>query len=219
MKKILFFLMGISLFANPIYLKTIEVLSNLKHTEYKHYRDGFIVTKDTLFVDCSGFVDFIIKSIDKNLYKKMLQKSQHSCYRVLATDYVYFFKHHAFKEFKTIALVKEIQKGDIIAYKLYNGVFIKKCQNGKIIYLTKCLKNKYHKCIRRQNTGHVFIALSKPKRYKNKWILKVADSTTHLHKNDSRIHNGVGSGYIFLYKNYIQIHRKTIPIYIGRLVE
>ena len=136
----------------------------------------------------------------------------------MAADYVDFFKNHEFKEFKTINNIKNIQKGDIIAYKSHSTNIPKRCKNSqKIIYLTRCIKFKNHHCIRRKNTGHVFIALSTPKRYKNKWILKVADSTAYLHKNDSRTHSGIGYGYIFLHENYIKIHKRKIYIYIGRL--
>ncbi len=218
MKIMLLLIFIVNLYANTIYIKTIEVLSNLKQTKYRHYRNGFVISKDKIFVDCSGFVDYIINSVNPLLYQKMLRKSKHSCYRVLASDYVDFFKNHTFKEFKIINSVKDIQKGDIIAYKLYDCIIPKRCKNqNKIIYLTKCIKFKHHKCIRRQNTGHVFIALDAPKKQKNKWILKVADSTMHLHKNDSRIHSGVGYGYIFLHDGYIQIRHKKISIYIGRI--
>ncbi len=217
MKWILILLFSLNLYSNEIYTKTIDILSNIQYTKYRHYRDGFVISKHRMDIDCSGFVDYIIHSINPSLYAKMLKKSKYSCNRVMAADYVDFFKNNQFKEFKVINNVKDIQKGDIIAYKLHNGVVAKKCKNNKIIFLTKCKRFNHNKCVRRENTGHIFIALSTPKKYQNKWILKVADSTTHLHKNDSRTHSGVGYGYIFLHQKYIQIHKRKIPIYIGRL--
>jgi len=215
MRLFIFFIFIINLYANAIYDKTINILNNLKETGYRHH--NFIITKDKIFVDCRGFVDYIVKSEYPSLYSKMKQLSNHSCRRVLAADYVEFFKNHTFNESQTINFVKDIQKGDIIAYKLHNAYIQRRCKNGKIIYLTKCKRYYNHKCILRQNTGHVFIALDTPKKYKNYYLLKIADSTTFLHHNDSRTHSGVGYGYIILHDYYIKIHHKKIPLYIGRL--
>jgi hypothetical protein len=154
-----------------------------------------------LFLDCSGFVGYyIVQGIASHLYHEV-----NTCYhssRPLAADFADTFEAAEYNTtndnvrdallsdldinassviWGRVPHIKDALPGDIIVYKhpeniTYNG----ECNNT-------VLKGK--------NTGHVLFIMEKPQlstKYKNEWLVRVADSTTAPHSADSRYSNAIG---------------------------
>jgi hypothetical protein len=138
----------------------------------------------------------------------------------------YKYKNHIYKHVKFCC--KKIKCNNMFCYKTYKINFTDTtCKEGRIIYKTK-RKGRHH-----MSSGHVMFARSIPvavkiKKSRQKWYaLKVADSTTVLHTDDTRknslFKNGVGEGTVYIredLKAIIPNHSKIkkVNIYIGRVV-
>ncbi len=155
-----------------------------------------------LFLDCSGFIGYyILQGIAKHLYSEV-GKCYHSPgkpppSRPLAADFAdafskaaYFVGEPGVKEATLSDLenntstvqwgkvnhIGDAKAGDIIVYK----------HTEHIVHNGEC-NNTTH-----GNTGHILFIMERPQKstkYDNEWLVRVADSTTAPHSNDSRFSN------------------------------
>ena len=193
---------------HPNYTDLIKTENN-DQTELNLDIDEF-----NLFLDCSGFVGYyIVHGIAKSLYDE-IDTCYHSS-RPLAADFADTFKnaeHNVTEANVTDALlsdldtnasavmwgrvphIKDALPGDIIVYK----------HSQNIIHHGECNNT----IIKHRNTGHVLFIMEKPKsstKYRNEWLVRVADSTTAPHSTDSRYSNN-GKGAI---KHGSKIYNKS----------
>jgi hypothetical protein len=197
-----------------------RVLSQVKTTSYSH-TTHIDESRGLYEVDCSGFVDLVLKAVAPKSLAKLDSRRTHK--RPLADDYEQTFENAASQSgnaigWQNIARVADARPGDIIAWK-----------------------NPAHKTGEHTNTGHVMVIDSRPvedpsrSRYAQNagttYRITVIDSTSSPHGFDSRAEgqSGVGRGTIWLVVDSAgkpigyrwkslrgPIH--PVPIAIGRVV-
>jgi hypothetical protein len=166
-----------------------RVLSQVKTTSYSH--TTHVDESQGLYeVDCSGFVDLVLKAAAPESLAKLDSRRTHK--RPLADDYEQTFEDAASKTgngaaWQNVAQVADARPGDIIAWK-----------------------NPAHKTGEHTNTGHVMVIDSRPvednsgSRYGQNagstYRITVIDSTASPHGFDSRPEgqSGIGRGTIWL---------------------
>lgn len=177
-----------------------DILMKLDNTGYTHkpltllpdYNE-FLTTDNTsiesynLFLDCSGFVAYyVIQGVAPKLYGDFT-----TCYgasRPLAADIFDVINSAAAYSnngaywsdvendnvcWGRIDHIADALPGDVLVYKHEENISGSGCDNYTIS----------------GNTGHVLFVRSIPQKsdvYDNEWVVKVADSTTMPHSNDSR---------------------------------
>ncbi|MEJ6636663.1 MAG: hypothetical protein QNL77_13215 [Akkermansiaceae bacterium] len=184
--------------------------TEMKETTYQHKTE--IDEKSGVWkCDCSGLIGHILRQNFPEAYLHVDGPSLPGRIRPLSVNYCETFIRAGKKEgqnhpWKQITQVKDLQPGDILAWKN-----------------TKIVKGK--------STGHTLMIAGLPKLDKNDFYrIRIIDSTTAPHANDTRTKksNGVGAGEIWLsadkdgklkgYKNNAQkslVTKNTIAV--GRL--
>jgi hypothetical protein len=152
---------------------------NVATSYYSHdtYMNESTGTRRT---DCSGFVDYALQRVLPDAYAKVPHPNT---YKPLANDW-YAYLVDRFQSPSTQTTVRwremrhvgELVPGDLVVWL--------KPQN-----------------VTGDNTGHIMIVAARPTRGRtHEWLVKIIDSTTSPHANDSRgtTHTGIGSGTIGL---------------------
>lgn len=191
---------------NCLYKKAREAVGKWQGSAKNKYQYGPIPkTNPSKFVtDCSGFVGWVLTygkaPCGQALYKEFLQKGKRSTSgKVFAKDFYWAIDRQTSRKWDKISEAKNILPGDILVYRIVDD-------RGYPVHGSGI------------DSGHIFIALRKPKpafdecqygdwagkvkRYK----LEIADATKKAHyKPDTRITNGckkdcgIGKGYLYLY--------------------
>jgi hypothetical protein len=153
-------------------------LATMTDTAYQHTTD-VEAGEGGYYFDCSGFVDYALAhSLPADLKALPITTSV----RPLAADFEHQFSAAgdgtAAGPWRAVPTVAELRPGDVIAW-------------------LKPADVKSH------NTGHVLVALENPVQNparSDEWLVKVADSTTSPHAQDSRgaDADGLGTGTIGL---------------------
>lgn len=153
-------------------------LVEMRDTRYQH-RTAVAAREGGYYFDCSGFVDYALAhSRPANLEALPVTRST----RPLASDFVRHFRAVAAGTaggpWTSVGTVPELRPGDVIAW-------LRPAE------------------VKSRNTGHVLVVLETPvanPRRAGEWLVKVADSTTSPHAEDSRgkSDDGLGTGTIGL---------------------
>lgn len=153
-------------------------LVDMRDTGYQH-RTAVAAREGGYYFDCSGFVDYALAhSRPANLEALPVTRST----RPLAADFVRHFRAVAAGTaggpWASVGTVPELRPGDVIAWLRPADV-------------------------KSRNTGHVLVVLDTPVVNPNRageWLVRVADSTTSPHAEDSRgqSDDGLGTGTIGL---------------------
>jgi hypothetical protein len=161
-----------------------EVLRQLSHlnTGTSYYSHTTYVNEETgtRRVDCSGFVDYAVRRVLPEAYEKVPHPTSQ---RPLANDWYNYLRERYQSastqeslRWREIRHVGELRSGDLVVWLRPQSV------SG-------------------DNTGHIMFVLATPTRGRpGEWLVKVADSTTSPHANDTRgtTRTGPGSGTIGL---------------------
>jgi hypothetical protein len=155
-----------------------EDLQSIKETHYQH--KSHVDRQAGVFdLDCSGFVDHLLKQIAPEQYKRLPIEARHT--RPRAEVYYEFFAglaQTAKPGWQVVHRFSDLRRGDIIAWKKETAAQ----ESG--------------------DTGHVIIVAASPNRQNNgPYRLTVYDSTKSPHDNDTRSPgtDGIGKGDLFFY--------------------
>jgi len=153
-------------------------LATMKDSSYQHKTD-VDAGEGGYYFDCSGFVDYALAhSLPADLKVLPITTST----RPLAQDFEHHFRAaadgSAADPWRAVPTVAQLRPGDVIAW-------LKPAD------------------VKSRNTGHVLVALENPVQNparSDEWLVKVADSTTSPHAQDSRGDDadGLGTGTIGL---------------------
>ena len=184
---------------------------DLKSVKETHYQNKSHVDKTAgvFDLDCSGFVDYLLKQVAPDQYKQLPIEPGHT--RPRAEAYYEFFISLAQRPtsgWEVVRRFSDLRRGDVIAWK-------------KVIAAQET-----------GDTGHVMIVAGPPTRQNNgSYRLTVYDSTKSPHDNDTRTPgtDGIGKGDLFFYVNpqdgpvafQFSSQRKIhdAPISMGRLAQ
>ena len=163
------------------FAKILEThLSQMKSTKYQHKTE--INEKAGVWnCDCSGLIGHILRRHFPEAYLYVDGPTFPNRVRPLAANYCETFIKYGQTErngspWRKITKVSKLLPGDILAWKSL-------------------------KIVKGKSTGHVLMIASTPELDKNGlYLVRIIDSTTGLHANDSRTKhtNGLGSGNIWL---------------------
>lgn len=151
-----------------------------KETHYQH-KTHIDKTAGVFDVDCSGFVDHLLKQVAPQQYDQLPIEPGHT--RPRAETYYQFFVDLAQTPkpgWKAVSSFSELRRGDLIAWKKETAAQ----ETG--------------------DTGHVMVVGAAPVRLANaSYQLTVYDSTKSPHDNDTRATgaDGIGRGDLFFYVN------------------
>lgn len=155
------------------------MISTLKYTAYKLGGTHFDLRQGIYIVDCSSYVDHILRKIYPHAYSSLVSFSESQ--KPTTHDYFYFFtrlqkKSHSY--WRNVEDVKQLRAGDILVFRY---------------------KHKRHS----PTQGHIMIVMDKPIREKNIFKVKIADSAPHRHSHDTRQphDSGIGIGTLLLKVN------------------
>ena len=155
-------------------------LHSVKETHYQH-KTHIDKTTGVFDVDCSGFVDHLLKRVAPQQYDRLPIEPGHT--RPRAEVYYQFFVELAQTPkpgWEAVSRFAELRRGDLIAWK------------------------KETTSQETGDTGHVMVVGATPVRLGNAvYRLTVYDSTKSPHDNDTRAPgaDGIGRGDLFFYVN------------------
>jgi hypothetical protein len=195
-----------SLFGQGLADAAEQDLRLVRETHYQH-KTHIDKTAGVFDLDCSGFVDHLVKQVAREQYDQLPIEPGHT--RPRAEVYYHFFVELARTPepgWKAVSRFAELRRGDLIAWKKETAAQ----ETG--------------------DTGHVMVVGAAPTRLGNgSYRLTVYDSTNSPHDNDTRAPgaDGIGRGDLFFYVNaqdapiafqfssQRQVH--DAPISMGRL--
>lgn len=157
--------------------KTVETL---KYTTYKFGGSRADPLKGIYVLDCSGYVDYSLQEVNPEAYWSLVDAS--GADKPNSMHYYDFFKNLAnnHEYWNKIEDVEELDAGDILVFRYKNRV-------GRA-------------------NGHVMIVMDKPIQDDNVFLVRVADSASSRHSEDTRARHrsGIGIGTLLL-----QVDKKT----------
>lgn len=175
----LFCLSVVHCFASPvslsqeIYEEATRIFETMHETHYDHHSS--IDEKQGYYsLDCSGFVCHILQK-KAPMSLRVLPVDKHHTHARAQNFYDYFKSLQnvsSQKEWMPILRIKDLEEGDIIAWK-------------------------YDPSLQKKDTGHVVIVQQKPLLEEgNLYRIRVIDSSKGKHANDTRAKekDGIGSG-------------------------
>lgn len=156
-----------------------KTVATLRYTTYKLGGKRFDSEKGVYVVDCSGFVDHVLKETSPHAYSSLVSAtgadtpaSQHyySFFTELSTDGDNYWSK--------IKNVDDLRAGDILVFRYKNRRGI-------------------------ATGGHVMVVMNKPLRAQEVFLVRVADSAPTRHSEDTRPghHSGIGIGTLLLKAN------------------
>ena len=197
-----------SAFSQTLADAAAETLGAVKETHYQH-KTHVDKAAGVYDLDCSGFVDYLLKRIAPDQYNQLPIEPGHT--RPRAEVYYELFAGLAEAPkpgWEMVQHFADLRPGDIIAWKKEAAAQ----ESG--------------------DTGHVMIIAQPPVRTgKDSYRLTVYDSTKSPHDNDTRAPgtDGIGKGDLFFYvdvqdkpvafKFSSQRHEHDAPISMGRLTK
>lgn len=175
----------------PVYLysESEQNLVDFVHTmvsrlHYSTYRLGGTYinsSKGEYVVDCSTYVDHVLKSVYPHAYQRLSQYSQSQ--KPTSDDFYHYFTEVANQDSSWNAIndVSQLRPGDILVFRYTNHV-------GD------------------ETGGHVMIVMDKPRAQDNFYAVRVADSASDGHSQDTRRphSSGVGIGTLLLQTDHTQ---------------
>lgn len=159
-----------------------NTLQKVTYTTYKYGGSYFNYLKGIYKVDCSDYVNYMLKASSKAAYATIKQFTRTE--RPNSKDYFSFFqtlaKETSIAHWKHVASVHDLKPGDIIVYRYKRFGF--------------------------RSSGHMMIVVAPPRSDTIKsdiYYVRVSDSAKSGHTNDTRarFHSGIGAGVLLLKVN------------------
>lgn len=155
--------------------KTVE---SIRYTAYKLGGTKFNTSEGIYVVDCSTYVDHIIKSVYPRAYTSLTSWSGTA--KPTTDDYYQYFTNLSDKSrhWNMIDDVEQLRPGDVLVFRS---------------------KNRYGI----ETGGHVMVVMDKPAQEGNTFLVRVADSASSGHSKDTRMPHasGIGIGTMLLKVN------------------
>lgn len=156
-----------------------ESISSVKYSSYKMGGNRIDTDRGIYIVDCSAYVDHILKAIYPQAYSSLTKWS--GTERPTTDDFYQYFSNlsQQTNRWETLNEIESLRPGDIIVFR----------------YLS-------HRGT--QTGGHVMVVMDAPKRIGDSYSLRIADSAPSGHSKDTRLNriSGVGIGTILLKAHY-----------------
>lgn len=147
-----------------------RMISNLHYSSYKLGGTHFDMRRGVYIVDCSIYVDHILKEVYPHAYSKLVHWSKSK--KPTTHHYYHFFNNLSIapqRYWNPVKHVAQLQPGDILVFR----------------------KKKYAGTDR---TGHIMIVMDKPVQRNNMFMLRIADSAPYRHSHDTRQRKNSGIG-------------------------
>lgn len=154
-----------------------RTVQTLRFSSYKFGGKHFDTNRGVYVLDCSSYVDNVLETVNPEAYSNLIDWSGSP--QPTTRDYYQFFNNLSIEmdnRWKKVEDIDQLQGGDILVFRYKN--------------------NHGHET----GGGHVMIIMDKPQRDNNIVWLKVADSASARHSNDTRPErrSGIGIGTILL---------------------
>lgn len=157
-----------------VFQEAQKIFETMKATQYAH-KTVINKSKGLYIVDCSAFVCHVLKKVAPSALSSLPVNTNHTHAR--AKNFYEYFKSlqsgtASNSHWKAILTMKELEKGDIIAWK-------------------------YDPALQKKDTGHVVIVYERPVlEESNLYRIRVIDASRGKHANDSRVSgtDGIGIG-------------------------
>ena len=162
-----------------------SMVSGLRYSTYQLGGTYINSTKGEYIVDCSTYVDHVLKSVYPNAYQRLAHYSQSQ--KPTSDDFYHYFTEISDRDangWNPIHSVNELRPGDILVFRYTNRV-------GD------------------ETGGHVMIVMDRPRAKDNLYAVRVADSASDGHSEDTRRphSSGVGIGTLLLKTDHTQTPR------------
>lgn len=182
--------------SSPWFVSSIEdrvvnfVHSTVNTLHYSHYKLGgthFDVSRGVYVVDCSSYVDHVLRTVCPRAYDSLAVSTGSD--KPTTKDYYQFFtklssapRHYWSK----VADVKSLEPGDILVFRT-ESIHRSRHHHRQIV----------------AGAGHVMIVMSKPIFETDAFLVRVADSASAGHGDDTRSPHvsGIGIGTLLLKVN------------------
>jgi len=152
-----------------------QTIATIRYTAYKLGGTHIDTSRGIYVVDCSSYVDHILKTVYPDAYTSLTSWSGSE--KPTTHDYYHYFVNLSAKarHWNTIEDVEQLRPGDILVFRYKN-------QSGN------------------ETGGHVMIVMDKPMREGNTFMIRIADSAPAGHSLDTRLPHasGIGIGTILL---------------------
>lgn len=167
-----------------------ETVSTLHYSHYKLGGTYFDVSKGVYVVDCSAYVDRILRTVCPNAYNSLASSTGSD--KPTTQDYYHFFSglSYANQDYWTkIDNVKNLEPGDILVFRTESHIVRS--------------RHHRHRHVLASAAGHVMIVMSKPIFDTGAFLVRVADSASAGHGDDTRSPHvsGIGIGTLLLKVN------------------
>lgn len=147
-----------------------STISTLRYTAYKLGGTHFDSSKGVYIIDCSDYVDHLLKVSNPAAYSSLVHTT--GADKPTTEHYYNFFTGLTYKPrhfWNKVDYVKELQPGDILVFR-----------NNK----------NSHTGV----SGHVMVVMNKPTRIQNAFMVRVTDSASSGHSQDTRLPHTSGIG-------------------------
>jgi hypothetical protein len=151
-----------------------KTVSNMQYTAYKFGGAKIDTSRGIYIVDCSRYVDHILKNIYPGAYTSLTTWSGTD--RPTTNDFYHYFTNlsDGSEHWNTVDDVEDLRPGDILVFRNKNRM-----------------------------SGHVMIVMDKPAKMGNTFLVRIADSAHSGHSKDTRMPHasGIGIGTMVLKVN------------------
>ncbi len=156
-----------------------NTISTLRYTAYKLGGTHFDSSKGIYIIDCSDYVDHLLQVSNPSAYLSLVNSS--GTEKPTSQHYYNFFTGLTYKPrhyWNKVDYVKELQPGDILVFR-----------NTK----------NSHTGV----SGHVMVVMNKPTKIQNAFMVRVTDSASSGHSQDTRLPHtsGIGIGTMQIQAN------------------
>ena len=156
-----------------------NTVNNLHYSSYKLGGTHFDTEHGVYIVDCSSFVDHVLQEVYPNAYSNLVNSA--GTESPASSHYYHFFHElpqNSDQYWNKIADVEELRPGDILVFRYKNSRGI-------------------------QTGGHVMVVMDKPVRVSDVFFVRIADSASSGHSEDTRQPHtsGIGIGTLLLKAN------------------
>lgn len=156
-----------------------ESIFTLRYSVYRLGGGLVDMTKGLYILDCSRYVDWLLKFVYPNPYHRLVNATGSD--NPNSKDYYNFFTQLSYRpqpNWQKITEVNQMEPGDILVVRYRNN-------KGK------------------ETGGHVMVVMDKPLPSREGYLVNVADSAAAPHSEDTRPRHssGIGMGYLLLKTN------------------
>jgi len=147
-----------------------STISTLRYTAYKLGGTHFDSSNGIYIVDCSDYVDHLLQVANPSAYLSLVNSSGSG--KPTSEHYYHFFTGLTYKPrhyWNKVENVNQLQPGDILVFRN---------------------KKNSHTGV----SGHVMVVMNKPTRTQNAFLVRVTDSASSGHSQDTRLPHTSGIG-------------------------